>query len=138
MLADQLITEAEAEPSIGGSALVSLAISVAGRRSADSAAETEENGAEPASQLSILRVALRTAQAGPANRVRLQLAVSVADQAYHEGDIELARNAIDQAMSRELKRRGFSFVGPTICYAFMQATGMVNDHVVSCFRYDEV
>ncbi len=43
-----------------------------------------------------------------------------------------------KAMSRELKRRGFSFVGPTICYAFMQATGMVNDHVVSCFRYDEV
>ncbi len=43
-----------------------------------------------------------------------------------------------KAMSRELKRRGFSFVGPTICYAFMQATGMVNDHVVSCFRYDQV
>ena len=43
-----------------------------------------------------------------------------------------------KAMSRELKRRGFSFVGPTICYAFMQATGMVNDHVVSCFRYEEV
>ena len=43
-----------------------------------------------------------------------------------------------KTMSRELKLRGFSFVGPTICYAFMQATGMVNDHVVSCFRYDEV
>ncbi len=43
-----------------------------------------------------------------------------------------------QAMSKELKRLGFSFVGPTICYAHMQATGMVNDHVVSCFRYDEV
>jgi DNA-3-methyladenine glycosylase I len=42
-----------------------------------------------------------------------------------------------QAMSRELKRRGFTFVGPTICYAFMQATGMVNDHVVSCFRHRE-
>lgn len=42
-----------------------------------------------------------------------------------------------QAMSRELKRRGFTFVGPTICYALMQATGMVNDHVVSCFRHDE-
>ncbi len=39
------------------------------------------------------------------------------------------------AMSKELKRRGFGFVGPTICYAFMQATGMVNDHVVSCFRH---
>ena len=41
-------------------------------------------------------------------------------------------------MSRELKRRGFKFVGPTICYAFMQAVGMVNDHVTDCFRYDQV
>ncbi|HEY5995452.1 MAG TPA: DNA-3-methyladenine glycosylase I [Candidatus Deferrimicrobiaceae bacterium] len=40
-----------------------------------------------------------------------------------------------RAMSRELKRRGFTFVGPTICYAFMQATGMVNDHLVDCFRH---
>jgi len=42
------------------------------------------------------------------------------------------------AMSGDLKRRGFRFVGPTICYAFMQAVGMVNDHVVNCFRYDQV
>ncbi len=42
------------------------------------------------------------------------------------------------AMSRELKRRGFSFVGSTICYAFMQAVGMVNDHLVGCFRRDEI
>lgn len=42
------------------------------------------------------------------------------------------------AMSRELKRRGFTFVGPTICYAFMQACGMVNDHLTGCFRYREV
>jgi DNA-3-methyladenine glycosylase I len=41
------------------------------------------------------------------------------------------------AMSRDLKRRGFAFVGPTICYAFMQATGMVNDHVTTCFRHAE-
>ena len=41
-------------------------------------------------------------------------------------------------MSKELKGRGFKFVGPTICYAFMQATGMVNDHEVGCFRYNEV
>ena len=41
-------------------------------------------------------------------------------------------------MSKDLKKRGFKFVGTTICYAFMQAAGMVNDHVVSCFRYDEV
>ena len=42
------------------------------------------------------------------------------------------------AMSKELKRRGFKFVGPTICYAFMQATGMVNDHLVECFRHKEL
>jgi DNA-3-methyladenine glycosylase I len=42
------------------------------------------------------------------------------------------------AMSRELRRRGFRFVGPTICYAFMQATGMVNDHLTSCFRHEQV
>ena len=42
------------------------------------------------------------------------------------------------AMSVDLKKRGFNFVGPTICYAFMQATGMVNDHDTSCFRYREV
>ena len=43
-----------------------------------------------------------------------------------------------QAMSRDLKRRGFAFVGPTICYAFMQATGMVNDHITTCFRHRQV
>jgi DNA-3-methyladenine glycosylase I len=42
------------------------------------------------------------------------------------------------AMSKDLKRRGFKFVGTTICYAFMQAVGMVNDHVVGCFRYKEL
>ena len=42
------------------------------------------------------------------------------------------------AMSKDLKKRGFKFVGSTICYAFMQAAGMVNDHVVSCYRYDEI
>ena len=41
-------------------------------------------------------------------------------------------------MSKALKKRGFNFVGPTICYAFMQAVGMVNDHAVGCFRYREV
>ena len=39
------------------------------------------------------------------------------------------------AMSKDLKKRGFNFVGSTICYAFMQAVGMVNDHAVECFRY---
>ncbi len=42
------------------------------------------------------------------------------------------------AMSRDLKKRGFRFVGPTICYAFMQATGMVNDHETGCFRHAEI
>ena len=43
-----------------------------------------------------------------------------------------------EAMSKDLKKRGFKFVGPTICYAFMQAVGMVNDHVADCFRYREL
>jgi DNA-3-methyladenine glycosylase I len=46
-----------------------------------------------------------------------------------------AETAESRAMSKALIKRGFRFVGPTICYAFMQATGMVNDHVTTCFRY---
>ena len=46
-----------------------------------------------------------------------------------------ARTAESDAMSKDLKQRGFKFVGTTICYAFMQAVGMVNDHLVDCFRY---
>lgn len=46
--------------------------------------------------------------------------------------------AVSREMSKDLKRRGFRFVGPTVCYAFMQATGMVNDHLLSCFRYPEL
>ena len=42
------------------------------------------------------------------------------------------------AMSKALKKKGFKFTGSTICYAFMQATGMVNDHTTSCFRYNEI
>jgi DNA-3-methyladenine glycosylase I len=49
-----------------------------------------------------------------------------------------ASTAVSDRMSKELKQRGFRFVGSTICYAFMQATGLVNDHVLSCFRYREV
>lgn len=49
-----------------------------------------------------------------------------------------AVTAESQAMSKDLKRRGFRFVGPTVCYAFMQAAGLVNDHVTSCFRHGEV
>ena len=49
-----------------------------------------------------------------------------------------AQSEASAAMSSDLKKRGFKFVGPTICYAFMQATGLVNDHTVDCFRYEEV
>lgn len=49
-----------------------------------------------------------------------------------------AETPASRTMSKELKRKGFRFVGPTVCYAFMQATGMVNDHVTSCFRWSEV
>jgi DNA-3-methyladenine glycosylase I len=49
-----------------------------------------------------------------------------------------ARTPEAEALSKDLLRRGFKFVGPTICYAFMQAVGMVNDHLVTCFRYSEV
>ncbi len=49
-----------------------------------------------------------------------------------------ARTAESDALSKDLKKRGFRFVGSTICYAFMQATGMVNDHLVTCFRYREL
>jgi len=49
-----------------------------------------------------------------------------------------ASTAESDAMSKELKRRGFKFIGTTICYAFMQATGMVNDHTTDCFRHKEL
>jgi DNA-3-methyladenine glycosylase I len=49
-----------------------------------------------------------------------------------------SRTEESDAMSKDLKNRGFTFVGSTICYAFMQAVGMVNDHIVTCFRYSEV
>jgi len=49
-----------------------------------------------------------------------------------------ARSTESDAVSKDLKKRGFTFVGTTICYAFMQAVGMVNDHAVTCFRYGEM
>jgi DNA-3-methyladenine glycosylase I len=49
-----------------------------------------------------------------------------------------ASTRLSEIMSRDLKKRGFKFVGPTICYAHMQATGMVNDHTIDCFRYKEI
>jgi DNA-3-methyladenine glycosylase I len=55
----------------------------------------------------------------------------------HSTDIP-AKTPEAEAMSKDLKKRGFTFVGPTICYAFMQAVGMVNDHTTDCFRYREL
>jgi DNA-3-methyladenine glycosylase I len=49
-----------------------------------------------------------------------------------------AQTEVAASMSRDLKKRGFRFVGPTICYAFMQAVGMVNDHTIDCFRHHEI
>ena len=49
-----------------------------------------------------------------------------------------AQTSVSNALSKDLRKRGFTFVGPTICYAHMQATGMVNDHLVGCFRHREV
>jgi DNA-3-methyladenine glycosylase I len=49
-----------------------------------------------------------------------------------------ASTPVSEAMSRDLRRRGFGFVGPTICYAFMQSAGLVNDHEIGCFRWAEV
>lgn len=49
-----------------------------------------------------------------------------------------AKTPVSEAMSQDLRRRGFAFVGATVCYAFMQAAGLVNDHLMSCFRYAEV
>jgi DNA-3-methyladenine glycosylase I len=53
------------------------------------------------------------------------------------GDVPV-RTVLSDALSRDLRKRGFSFVGTTICYAFLQASGVVNDHVVDCFRYREI
>jgi len=49
-----------------------------------------------------------------------------------------AQTPLSKALSQDLQKRGFRFVGPTICYALMQATGVVNDHLVTCFRYREI
>ena len=49
-----------------------------------------------------------------------------------------ANTPVSDAMAKDLKKRGFTFVGSTICYAFMQAAGLVNDHVTECYRYDEL
>lgn len=54
-----------------------------------------------------------------------------------KGDMP-TQNAVSRTLSKDLQKLGFKFCGPTICYAFMQAVGMINDHAVDCYRYDEV
>ncbi|WP_372883267.1 DNA-3-methyladenine glycosylase I [Psychromonas sp.] len=58
--------------------------------------------------------------------------------AWHSIAALPAKTEISERMSKELKKRGFNFVGPTICYSLMQAVGLVNDHTTDCFRYQEV
>lgn len=60
------------------------------------------------------------------------------DNRRTDADEMVSTSRESEAMSRELRRRGFRFVGPTICYAFMQAAGLVNDHLVTCFRHQEI
>ena len=78
------------------------------------------------------------------NRLKIDSAVTNAQafldvrKEFGSFDAYIWKFADAAAMSKDLRKRGFRFVGPTICYAFMQATGMVNDHVVDCFRRREV
>lgn len=62
---------------------------------------------------------------------------TIQNQFSNQTDIPSKTN-ISEKMSKDLKKRGFNFVGPTICYAFMQATGMVNDHTTDCYLYQEI
>lgn len=62
--------------------------------------------------------------------------VPIQNQFKTRGDVPASTEVSDK-MAKHLKKSGFNFVGTTICYAFMQATGMVNDHLVSCFRHEE-
>ncbi|MHB8379849.1 MAG: DNA-3-methyladenine glycosylase I [Acidimicrobiales bacterium] len=58
--------------------------------------------------------------------------------AWIEGNHIPATSPVAEVMSKDLKKRGFKFMGPTTCYAFMHAAGLVNDHLTNCFRYEEV
>ena len=62
---------------------------------------------------------------------------TIHNKLLNTNDIQ-TKNEISDKMSKDLKQKGFKFVGTTICYAFMQATGLINDHSKSCFRYDEI
>ena len=62
---------------------------------------------------------------------------AAAQRLARKGEIP-AKTPLAESISRDLKKRGFTFVGPTIVYAYLQSTGVVNDHIVTCFRYGEV
>jgi len=76
-------------------------------------------------------------EAGSFDKYVWQFAKPV-QNARRDSEAPPATTAQSNAMSKDLKRRGFNFVGSTICYAFMQAVGMVNDHALECFRYRQV
>ena len=89
-------------------------------------------------ELWAIPIMLRLALIENLRRVAARMMADRADRrrAAHWGS-EMAKTAESDALSKDLKKRGFRFVGSTIVYAHMQATGMVNDHLVSCFRYKE-
>jgi DNA-3-methyladenine glycosylase I len=78
------------------------------------------------------------ALADPVERLWSFVGGTPLDGGRRDGGAIPATTAQSDAMSKALRAAGFTFVGSTICYAFMQATGMVNDHVAECFRYDEL
>jgi DNA-3-methyladenine glycosylase I len=85
------------------------------------------------------RALLKVAKShGSFDRFIWDLARPRASRRYRTAKQIPAKTAVSEAMSKALLAQGFAFVGPTICYAFMQATGMVNDHLVTCFRHDTV
>jgi len=83
-------------------------------------------------------LALRDAGLDPADHAWSFVGGQPVQNAWRSSSEIPAETDASREMARDLRRRGFSFVGPTICYAFMQSAGMVNDHLVSCFRHAEV
>jgi DNA-3-methyladenine glycosylase I len=98
------------------------------------------NGAKIRSTIANARATLALRDEGPGLVDHLWSFVGgepLVTQPVRLGDLP-AETAESRQMSRDLRRRGFGFVGPTICYALMQSAGLTNDHLVSCFRFDEL
>ncbi|MDP9270739.1 MAG: DNA-3-methyladenine glycosylase I [Chloroflexota bacterium] len=83
-------------------------------------------------------LALREAGMDPATHLWSFVGGAPIDSAWPDVSQIPAETEASGAMSADLRRRGFTFVGPTICYAFIQSAGMVNDHVIGCFRHAEI